>query len=286
MAKESGKKLTKRQHYVPAFYSSQWANSQGNVVLHNLANDQAFPTGPINALVQTFFYEEDPDNPDNRIENLLSEMEGRAAPVFKKIADLHDRQAVGLCHGLEQNLSAQDLETLSEFAAYQYMRVPGAINLKALEVKLGAPEMPDDGGVHRLNPGRFVEEGYKRVAAKFRAMNVTMIVTPSQAFITSDIPCFDFKNSRNLPMLGEELGIDPDAGAILPLSPRVCAHFSHREFSGQPEIRPHIARVGQIRLVRNINSMIIERAEKFVISSRKEPFIFNVAAKRVRGRPK
>jgi hypothetical protein len=115
---------------------------------------------------------------------------------------------------------------------------------------------------------------------------MSFLITPGQPFITSDVPCFDFQRSQNLPMLGHELGVDPEATAVLPLSPRVCAMFSHKDFLRPDEVRSGAAYVAKLRTVRNINSMLIERAERYVVSSQKEPFVFKVAGKRLRGRPK
>jgi hypothetical protein len=275
--------LTRRQHYVPAFYLEQWAIA-GHVTLHNLANDTWFGTNPINALVQSWFYEEDPDNPDNRIEKLLSVIDGRAAPVFRKLNELNTRKGEHLGRAVRHFITGRDHDVISEFAAYQYMRVPGAIALKAKEYELRGLTVSDDGGVPWLNPGRFVEEGYRRVAARFREMNLMLLVTPGPEFITSDIPCFDFGNSRNLPMLGDELGIDPDVCVTFPLSPKVCAHFLHAEFNPGHDERIMVV-MGSPRLVRNLNSAQVERCEKFVVATQRQDFIFKVAAKRVRGRP-
>lgn len=284
-AVSKARKLTRRQHYVPAFYLEHWSNANERIACHDLANDRVFETGCENVLVQSFFYEEDPTQPDNRIENKLAEMEGRASVAFRKIAGWSGRSDQLLCHHIESEVDRTGIELFSEFAAYQYLRVPGAIALKELELTLGSPEKFQATDAGWLNPGLFVEEGYDKVIRQFREMKMTFIVAPGQPFITSDVPCFDFQRSRNLPMLGREIGVDPEATAVLPLSPRVCAIFSHRDFAFPHMMSSGRAHVAPPRLVRNINSMLVERAERYVVSSREEPFIFKVAGKRARGRP-
>src|ERR1700688_1951587 len=59
--------MTRRQHYVPAFYLSQWANLKGQITCHDLSKSAMFACNPANVLVQSYFYEEDPAAPDSRL---------------------------------------------------------------------------------------------------------------------------------------------------------------------------------------------------------------------------
>src|SRR4051812_30405549 len=117
--------ITRRQHYVPDFYLQGWAADDGKVTAHDLQrlNDKkTFRTDPANVLVQSYFYEEDPDNPDNRIENILSAMEGRTASVVKKVrAITADSDVKAAAATLSRSLSDAEVDVLAEFAAYQYM---------------------------------------------------------------------------------------------------------------------------------------------------------------------
>jgi hypothetical protein len=156
-----------------------------------------FACNPAKALVQSYFYEEDPASPDNRVENILSAMEGASAAAFKKISvgAASDRDATKLAAGLRSALTDANLDNFSQFAAYQYLRVPGAIDQKAYELQ--PSEVPEGERVHALNPGRFVESGYAYIKDRFMAIKILMLVSPGREFITSDWPCFDMKDSRS-----------------------------------------------------------------------------------------
>jgi hypothetical protein len=78
-------KLTRRQRTVPDFYLSRWADPKGHITCHDIPKGTTFTCDPANALVQSYFYEEDPSQPDNRVEKTLSAMEGACSVTFKKL---------------------------------------------------------------------------------------------------------------------------------------------------------------------------------------------------------
>lgn len=72
--------LTKRQHNVPEFYLRLWsAQGEDKVTCHDLEDGKVFDVSPANILARRYFYEEDSSAPDNRIEKLLSKMEGQCS---------------------------------------------------------------------------------------------------------------------------------------------------------------------------------------------------------------
>ena len=220
--------LTRRQHFVPDFYLSQWANHKGQITCHDLIKDSIFTCGPANVLAQSYFYEEDPTAPDNRIEQILSTMESASAPVFKKIAAISghitsDNGVDTITNSLRGELTEVDLDNLCQFAAYQYLRVPGAMDQKVCELQANA--MAEADLVHALNPGRFVESGYVHVKDRFRSMKILIMVSARREFVTSDWPCFDMKDSLASPLLGEEVGKNPEVVCYVPLTPKVSAVF-------------------------------------------------------------
>ena len=276
--------LTRRQHSVPDFYLSQWANPNGQVTCHDLSNDAVFACNPAKARVKSHSDEEDPAQPDNRVENILSAMEGVSAATFKKIATVANRDVAKLAAGLRSALTDADLDNLSQFAAYQYLRVPGAIDQKAYELQ--PSEVPEADRVHALNPGRFVESGYAYIKDRFKAMKILMLASPDREFITSDWPCFDMKDLPNSPLLGEEIGRNPEVVCYVPLAPKVGAVFFTANFSAASSRVPRLVVTPTTDgVVKNQNTLVIQKAERFVVASREEPFIFKIAAKRKKGRP-
>ena len=80
--------ITKRQHQVPQFYIKMWADSSNQIYLYDLNNKRSKLTGSKSILFEEFFYEEDLANPDNRIENLLGEIESESAPIIKELNEI------------------------------------------------------------------------------------------------------------------------------------------------------------------------------------------------------
>lgn len=269
--------ITKRQHYVPDFYLRQWADADGRITGHDLQETRTFCGDPANTLAQGYFYEEDPSKPDNRIEKILSAMESAVAPTFRKLFGSADLRAQA--RALQHLITREDADNLSTFAAYQYLRVPGAVAQKAHELE--PSEMPQFARDHALNPGRFVEGGYNYVVGRFQKMRMLIFISPGREFITSDWPCFDMKDSDNSPLLGEEIGRNPGVVCYLPLAPHYGAVFFSGNFSPVASLAPRVSVSPQTDGdVKNQNTLVIQKAERFVVASRIETYIFKIAAKR------
>jgi hypothetical protein len=179
---------------------------------------------------------------------------------------------------LRNVLTGGDLDALSQFAAYQYLRVPGAIEQKAYELQ--PSELPEETRLHALNPGRFVESGFEYVRDRFKDMKLMLLVSPDREFLTGDWPCFDVKDSDDSPLLGEEIGRSEDVVCYFPLAPRVAALF---HLKTRP---PRFSAMAQKDVeVRSQNTLIIQNAERVVIASRGEQYVFAIAKKRKKGRP-
>ncbi|WP_158542883.1 DUF4238 domain-containing protein [Phytoactinopolyspora halophila] len=104
--------VARRHHTVPRFYLQGFSEA-GKIATVRLPGDQRFPQSVGDAAVAKDFYAVDghPDGPDV-IEKALSEIEGLAAAVFKKIA------------GGSWPLGHEDRMTLGYFVALQATRVP------------------------------------------------------------------------------------------------------------------------------------------------------------------
>ncbi|MER8895926.1 DUF4238 domain-containing protein [Mesorhizobium sp. M0676] len=273
--------LTKRQHYVPVTYLESWAGSSGRVALHDLEGNKCIHTAPENALAISWYYEEDPTSPDNRVEAILSAAEGKAATSLRKlIAASSAFSPQEVARNLNRTLTVEDETALKEFACYQYLRVPGAIEQKAFELQ--TTSLTEEEKRRGLNPGYFTESGFDYVLPRFRSMNSIFYVSEGTEFITSDWPCFDISDSDFAPALGEEVGVNPGVVTYCPLAPRITVLLVHREFSGGTKKAPRGSAMPMTnQLVRNQNALVIQRAVRWVVASKDEPFIFKAAGKRV-----
>jgi hypothetical protein len=280
------KQLTRRQHFVPRFYLAQWDNSNHEVVQHDLADDTMVHKSAKNILWEEYYYEEDPSAPDNRVEEILGKIETDAAVVFEKIRSFNDADPMKIEQRLKSGLTKHEIKIIRRFAAFQYFRVPGAIEHKRFELQ--PSEISEAVKEMALNPGRFVESGVAYLEKSFQRLSVLLLVSNGQDYITSDWPCFDAADSDEAPLLGEDLGSKAGVVAYLPISTRVAALFFSKEYSVlSPQVsKEAITRVQTDGEVRNQNALVIQKAERFVVASRESPFIFKVASKRKKGRPK
>lgn len=279
--------LTKRQHNVPAFYLRLWcAPGTDSVTCHDLKEHKAFDVNPDGILARRYFYEEDPSVPDNRVEKLLSQMEGQCSSHFQLLHSL-SIVAIGPANEkyhlakIRQAFSVATCEAIKTFAAYQYLRVPGAIEQKRYE--LGLSNLPVAQKNDPLNAGRFVDLGIPYIDDRFQALKLLILVSTGQNFITSDWPCFDLKDSEYSPILGEEIGKNPDVVAYLPLTPRLAAvmypahHLPECGSLHAPQV--HIT-ISPDSIVRNVNKLVIQQADRFLVADRASEFVFKIASKR------
>jgi hypothetical protein len=256
------------------------------VFCHDLEDTKAFDVSPDGILARRYFYEEDSSAPDNRIENLLSKMEGQCSAYFKNLHSLpieivrpgNEQTSLKL---LQQALSHETCTAIKTFAAYQYLRVPGAIDQKRYELE--TTSLSTEQKDYLLNAGRFVESGFSYVHNKFQSLKLLVMLSTGQDFITSDWPCFDLKDSDSSPLLGEEIGASPEVVAYLPLTPRlaVILYPSHHSHESGSHLTPpvHVIPCTDSN-VRNQNTLVIQQADRYVVANQKKDFIFSVAKKR------
>jgi Protein of unknown function (DUF4238) len=278
--------VTRKQHFVPRFYLAQWENAKRQVVVHDLADDTTEEKSPKSIFWEKYYYEEDLAAPDNRVEDILGKLETDTAVVFKKLRSFHDVDPNKIVRRLKSRLTNEDIQFIRRFAAHQYFRVPGAIDHKRFELQpSGIPESVKE---TELNPGRFVESGVAYLEGAFQKLMVLLLVSPGQDYITSDWPCFDMRDSDNAPVLGEDLGTKPGVVAYFPISRRIAAVFFSKQLSLLSDLlgTELITTVQQDAEVLNQNTLIVQKAQRFVVAREKSPYIFKVASTRNKGRPK
>lgn len=283
----SKSQLTKNQHFVPDFYLRLWeAENSKQVICHDIKDENIFLSSPRRILKKKYFYEEDLSTPDNRVEDILSKMEGACSVHFKSLKQL-DINSAGFnkkeqcCRLVRNALTAEVSRAIKIFAAYQYLRVPGAIDQKRYE--LSADKLIQLRQDYLLNAGRFVESGFSHIKERFLSLKLMITMSTGQDLITSDWPCFDMKDSNNSPVLGEEVGINPDVIVYLPLTPRLGAILypsNHIPQSGSHQAPDVIVRPVSGADARNQNTLVIQQAQRLVIANKQKDYIFKVAKKR------
>lgn len=282
-----------KQHQVPDFYLSQWQGEKGTVQCYDLIDNKHFTPAPKNILAGRYFYEEDPANPDNRMENHLAEMEHESARVFKSLAaldfsDLSRYDMRGYSLRATEALTKDVCRTIKTFANYQYLRVPGVIAAKRSELEASA--LNRDELDHHLNPARFVESGVAYTQGRFQSLRLQVSISQEEDFITSDWPCFDMMDSEMAPAIGEDIGRQPGVVCVLPLNPRMAAIFFAEGLDPRASRVPQgFATVISPAEVRNMNMLVIQQAQRYVVTQKPASFVFKIAARRKKasaGRPK
>lgn len=273
--------VTENQHYVPKFYLRMWSLPGKNIVWrHDLKDGSARKYSPKSILKDSFFYEEDKDAPDNRVENLLGRMENECAPDFKKLHELTmsgEKDEKTMLEQIKNALSDDTCAAIKTFAAYQYVRVPGAIERKSYELE--TTNLMSEQKDYLLNAGRFVETGFSYVHGKIQSLKLLVMLSTTRDFVTSDWPFFDFKDFDFAPLLGEEIGVNPDVIAYVPLNPRlggILYPFDHFPRIGNRIPSVHIISCRD-SMVRNQNALVIQQAVRYVIARERSDFIFRVA---------
>lgn len=277
-------KLTKRQHYVPRFYLERWTTSDGYICLHDLKETRAFSTSPKDALLQKYLYEDDPKRPDNVFEKHLAEMEGRTSYHLSKLIEhaisigstIKNHRKYG---AFSPQLPKDVFPNVVDLVAYQYFRVPGANDQKRYEISVSPGTNEEKEAA--LRPRRMTITGYEYAINRFRRMKAMIYVSSDREYLTSDWPCFDIKDSFKSPALGEDIGKDPEVVLYMPLSPLVALiMYSPDNYKNAEKIPPVIVHRAPDGFIKNQNSMIVQKAGRFVVAPKEASFIFQVAAKR------
>jgi len=282
---------TKRQHVVPRSYLSLWcAPGNSTVNLYDLREKRKTVASPKDSLVIKQFYEVPGSLPNNYIENLLAMVEGPVATILKEVhlaveSRVSSRDAVGTITDIERILNQSNHLALKRFAAFQYLRIPGAVEQKRYELE-NVPIVAEEKERH-LKPGHFVDSGFQYSRDRFEnELGLLIYFSFDDLFLTSDWPCFDFHDASTAPVLGEEIGYDKDVAAMLPLTPRVLAIFFPQTAMSGGRTTPQM-RVERISpsMTRNSNTLTIQQSIRWIVSMYDEDFILRVAAKRKREHP-
>lgn len=279
--------ITKRQHIVPRAYLSQWCQQPAKVLhLYDLQEKTHTTPTPTDVLVVKRFYEVE-ELPANHAEKILSLVEGDAIPILKSLHAtvqkwICNRRAINVIGELQTILKPEQLLTIKRFAAFQYLRVPGAITRKRNELE--PSPVPQETRDCQLKPGNFVLSGFDYICDRFEhRLGLMVFFSFDDEFVTSDWPCFDMRDSDSAPLLGEEIGVSKDVVAMLPLTPRVLAVlFPFTALTGKLAPPKVVVQKMSPSAVRNTNTLVIQQAIRWIVANKQGKFVFKVAAKRKR----
>jgi Protein of unknown function (DUF4238) len=283
--------LTRNQHHVPAFYLRQWRGSDSHrLVAFDLKEQSSAHKSPKKIMTTSWFYEEDVDAPDNRVENILGQIETKCAPHFAvlgalPISRVRPSETGELVKVVQAALTPQVCQAIKTFAALQYVRTPGAIERKRGE--LVPSTLSQEQKDYLLNAGRFTEAGFAWVENRFESLKLLVIMSTGPNFLTSDWPCFDFKDSNDAPVLGRDVGQDQGVVVCMPLTPRLAAILypprlvDDGSSFATPKAIANAAGPGQVR---NVNTLVIQQADRFVVADEDNDFVLAIAAKRKKSR--
>lgn len=278
--------ITKKQHYVPAFYLRAW-RVPGKEFAHfyDLQTTQILSNKPETMLAANYFYEQNSRFPENHVEAILSEMESKTAPIFVKLDEILETypnysQENSLRAELNRFMTIENRTNIKEFAAYQYLRIPGAMEQKFRE--LSPDNVSKDELVEQLKPANFVKTGYDFIRERFfKNMGMALSYSFDYQFLTSDWPGFDFRDGDFAPVFGVEIGAQRDVLMILPITPRALLTLFPLTYL-DPSFKNTAWALGAMSggQVKNVNTLIIQQARRWIVSNKKVDYIWKVASKR------
>lgn len=278
--------ITKKQHYLPAFYLRAW-NVPGKDFAHfyDMETGKVLINKPETMLAQNYFYEQQSRFPKNYIESILSDMESQTAPIFLELSEILENysnysQENSLRAELNQFMTMENRNKIKEFAAYQYLRTPGAMEQKVRE--LAPAGIITDEIVEELKPANFVKTGYTFIRDRvFKKMGMALSYAFDYQFLTSDWPGFDFNEGNFAPILGVEIGAQHYVFMILPITPRALLTLFSLKYL-DPRFKNTAWALGAMfeGQVKNVNTLIIQQARRWIVSNKKADYIWKVASKR------
>jgi len=292
--------LTRRQHFVPRVYQRGWTKDRWDLdkkteecVLwaYDLCSGTSFSTNPNAILASNWFYEKDSSQPDNKLENYFQHYESSYAKTMRFIEFIY-QNAIDIAkeegHNIITYLVAtydswaksleKHIDTLKNFAAMCYIRVPAAMKLLESQVQsFGNSGFPSD---QFSNPFKFVSLAQNSTfLERFGSLSCQIWIASNANFVTSDRPCFDIdtSNSGLLPQVGYDIGRRKEVVAIFPLSSRMILVLSTSTFClfGKEAIqRPFSTRIKSSDEVKMVNKAIINMASRWVIAEEKDDNVF------------
>lgn len=300
--------ITRRQHYVAETYQNGWSDErwaiertdEGNLIwVHDLVAKKAINTGASAMLATNWFYEKNQAIPDNEHERWFWDYEGPYANTMRHIdgflarfEEIFAGPELGL---VWEKVLAKIMEdkpdfpaVLKKFAAVCYARTPEAMKLKKDEL-LADPQMDDHRARISTDPYEFVKNFREStLLERFLSLNLQFWIAPDGGLLTSDRPCYDFRDpdSGTWPLSGYDIGRLDDVAVFMPLTPQLgilLVPSTMTSFGKQHEFPAISTKVISSDFVNTVNTMTINLAGRWVVGNRRFDSIFNERKMPVRG---
>jgi len=244
--------LTKRQHFVPKTYLRGWSKDRWSkksrgaptIRAHFKLELKSENRNPDSILYEKWFYEEDPQSPNNELEKLFGQHEtnwprymGCIDGAIESAIEIYDTNPNSKDSGesLNQyvmrtlvsllNALPQYSECIKVFAAISYFRTPAALERKISELK-DDPRAKEVLSHSKQNAWWLATNALtSTLIERFKSLNIKLLVAMDGSFVTCDNPCFDvdIADKDCAPLLGYDIGRLGTVVACFPLSSRVVA---------------------------------------------------------------
>lgn len=219
------------QHHVPQHYLKLWTTLDGCVWWHDLSLGIVKLKRTKRILGENFYYEENPEHPNNEIENYLSKIENEAAPLLHDISvlppasciDPAEKQEV-MCTLAARLLSKDGAKiNLFNFISAQLVRTPRTVE----EISRAIESSYLTGDVRAVlesqnKPFELVKLGMERLPKRLNeAYTLVLTYSDKQPFVTSDHPVVEMcANPNLLPQTVYNVLHQTDTLLAFPISPR------------------------------------------------------------------
>ncbi|WP_123632965.1 MULTISPECIES: DUF4238 domain-containing protein [Pseudomonas syringae group] len=270
------KQITANQHYVPQHYMKLWGDVDNKVWWHDLERNiqKSKPTKKI--LSKDFFYELNKNEPTNEVEDILTSIENRAAPVLKRIAGL---QALAICsaeHAQEEVCEragkilaeGDSFKYIMEFISAQLIRTPIVNNqIKNTINKADIPDSVKKTLNDKSDPASLVKLGLQKLPPRFlKHYNFVLGHSQHTPFVTSDHPVLElFSHTPELfPQPGYDILHGTKVLVLFPLSPNFHCMLIHKDNDSKKFHPPYKPKTFQVKDLLNLSILWMLVDEKIL----------------------
>jgi hypothetical protein len=304
--------LPKGQHTIPRLHLQHFAGSQppGQVWTYDAIAEKQWSAIPDETSVQTHFYsaERNDGTMDTRLEEFLSEVESRAAPIYEDLLtgrlprdaqahiDFAQFLALIYCRTTAMRRIAGEIHGQgAQILNYAYASNPKAFEDLTCRVEAETGKKFDPSRKEKIRQAMLRPQGYSMEVPKestllalaasdkltviFRGMKWSVAVVEKGYLITSDNPLARNIDPKTIhPIYGDSGFLNKTAEVSFPLSPRLLLLLSWKEDAKDIGVLPreHVEAVNAIRAA---------QSDRFLFAHVCDKRIAKLAAKYKNSRP-